>query len=173
MRARRKWLVAIALTFSAIGFFGVTRLFGGAMGLPADAGEKLERIDVSRLAPGHFLRLNSSRHDGWSYLVLLLHDGSFRAFVVYLDNGKVAVPDRFWGGNTAYPCESFGPALLPGAFQPDATIECRFPEPLARWTRRSWDLQGRSLNRSAVVEDLHGIPVFLEAGGLLVLGKSI
>jgi hypothetical protein len=174
MRARRKWLVAVALVFSAVGVFGVARLFGGAMGLPANAGEKLERIDVSRLQPGHFMSLKSSRHGGWSYLVLRLQDGSFRAFAVYLyGDGKLGVPERFWGGNAAYFCESFGPALIPGPFQPDATIECRFPAPPSSWTHRSWDLQGRSLNREVVVEDMHKIPVHLEAGGFLVLGKSI
>ena len=173
MRARRKWLVVVALAFSAVGVFGMARLFGGALGLPANAGEKLERIDVSRLQPGHFMSLKSSRHGGWSYLVLHMHDGRFQAFVVYLYGGEVAVPDRFWGSNTAYPCEFFGPALTPGAFQPDATIECRFPEPPSGWARRSWDLEGRSLSRDAVVEDMHRVPVHLEAGGFLVLGKSI
>ncbi|MDG9924049.1 MULTISPECIES: hypothetical protein [unclassified Pseudomonas] len=172
MRARRKWLVVAALTLSAVGVFGLARLLGGAMGLPANAGEQLERIDVSHLPPGHFAGPPATQARSWSYLILHMHDGSFRAFAVRLEDGRVAVPERFWGGNTAYPCESFGPAPTPGAFPPDAAIECHLPPP-AGWRHRRWDLQGRSLNREVVVEDLYEVPVHLEAGGFLVLGKSI
>lgn len=172
MRARRKWLVAAALFFSAIGMCGVVRLFGGAMGLPANAGEQLERIDVSWLPPGHFAGPPATHNGDWSYLILHMHDGGFRAFVVRLDGGRVAVPDRFWGGNTAYACESFGPASIPGAFLPDAAIECHVPPP-SGWHHRRWDLRGKSLNSNIVVEDMYEIPVHLEAGGFLVLGKSI
>lgn len=173
MRARRKWLVAAALAFSAVGVFGVARLFGGAMGLPANAGDTLPRVDVSQLAAGHFMLVDSPsrRPEFERYLILRRHDGQLAAFLLYRRDGLTIMPDYQWY-RFAYACHAFGPAPSPGAFPADAVIRCYDEEVPEFWRELwRWNLEGHALRPESYIPDMWGWAIAEEAGGFAVLGK--
>lgn len=173
MQARRKGLVVVALAFSLVGLLGVARLFGGAMGLPANAGETLPRVDVSQLAPGHFMLLDSpsQRPEFERYLIMRRHDGRLAAFLLYQRDGLTIMPDYQWF-RFAYACRAFGPAPGPGPFSVGAVIRCYDKEVPEFWRDLwHWDLEGHALESRSYIPDMWGWAIAQEAGGLAVLVK--
>lgn len=179
MRPARKILISLTLGCALFGAALVGGLFTRALGLPADAGALLARVNVSELAPGHFMLvdgnyerrgfLNQSERDG--FLILRKHDGDFRVFWLMRREHAVGLPDSHWW-RVFYYCQQFGPAAQPGVYDPGALIRCHDPDPqgwmLPRW---SWSLDGKSTVDLAYVPDMERVEFSREPGGWLVLGK--
>lgn len=180
MRPTRKILISLTLGCALFGAALVGGLFTRALGLPADAGALLARVNVSELAPGHFMLVdgrhqwrgafNQSVHDG--FLILRMHDGELRAFWMVRRDGATGMPDgmRWWVSYVF--CRRFGPAPALGAFKSGALIQCH-DEDLSPWQREAWrwDLHGRVIAADVYAPAMERVSVDQEPGGWIVLGK--
>lgn len=149
-------------------------MFTRALGLPADAGATLDRVQLT-LAPGHFTFIDAAQRSSgyWQSSVMLIrqHDGRLSAYRLMRHADEVLMPDYRWFAS-AYACLQFGPAPWSGAFGEHAVIRCHDAQLPDYWRPRwNWSLSGQSLDRAIFDLDLLSVPVSEEAGGWIVLGK--
>ena len=174
MCARRKLICGLAFCMALVGIGGLGGLFTRALGLPADAGATLVRVQLS-LAPGHFTFIGGGQESAgyWQSAVMLTrqHDGRLSAFQLMRHGDEILMPDYRWFAS-AYACRQFGPAPWPGAFAEDAVIRCHDVGLPEQWRLRwNWTLAGQSQDKALFDLDLLSVPVSEEAGGWIVFGK--
>ena len=145
------------LTTSLIGIGFLIGMFGGALNPPANAGEKLPRINVSTLKPGEILTHDAGYESRWDfrYIVYKNYDSEITVFGVPLRDGLVDMPDLKWWrwGPT---CKDFGPSMSNGKVVPNSQFKCHDSE-LNEWFAKEnvWDINGNNLGTST--EDMEKI----------------
>ena len=96
------FIFAIAIVF----------ILSGSMSPSASAKAARSSHDISQLEPGDYLFEDLGRKNAWNAKVLIIKDwdSSLYVYLVPTENGKVPLPERWWGWAAfGVYCKDFGP----------------------------------------------------------------
>jgi hypothetical protein len=95
--------------------------------------------NISRLEIGQFILEPFSRDNAWNAMVLIIRDwdGSIYSYMAPTEDGKVVMPDRWWGWGY-YNCSNFGPEVgANNKIKQSGVIKCHDKD-VPKWRREEW-----------------------------------
>jgi len=145
---RKKILLTIVMIMILSGIVFACVPFVGALKPPANAGENLPAVDVSKLENGDFIIYDSEADYYFKprYLIIKGYDSKIRVFE-YPTRGYVRLPDYRWY-RWGPRCQDFGPETVNGKLKPNGMILCKDKEALD-WLsdEMHWDYNGENLGK--------------------------
>ena len=126
------------LSFVGMGF--IAFVFGASMQPSARAKSERSQHDISTINPGQYRIEPFGRPDAWNDKVLLIRDWNeeYYVFLLPTENGKVALPDRWWGWGY-YHCAEFRPELNEsGSIVKGGAIKCH-DKATPEWGASLWE----------------------------------
>lgn len=121
------------LTFMAL-------VFGASMQPSDRAKSERSQHNISTLKLGHYRIEPFSRGSAWNDVVLLIRDWDekYYAYLIPTENGKVPLPDRWWGWGY-YHCTDFRPELdTSGTIIKNGIIKCHDKD-TPEWGASLWE----------------------------------
>lgn len=126
---KKLWLLTLVLLIIAAGNI----IFVSTSALQPSERAKAQRsfYFIGDLETGDYRFEAFDRKTKWNDIVLVLRDwdGVIYAYLVPTNNGRIPMPDRFWGWGW-YDCEDFRPELdLNGKIKKDGVVKCHDNNP--------------------------------------------
>ena len=95
--------------------------------------------DISKLEAGDYIVEPFARGSAWNDVVLIIKnwDGSIYSYMAPTEDGKVVMPDRWWGWGH-YNCSNFGPEIgANNKIKESGFIKCHDTD-VPEWRQEEW-----------------------------------
>ncbi|WP_428604126.1 hypothetical protein [Sedimenticola sp.] len=165
---KRKLVITVVI-FALVGLVFFLYMLGASLQPSAQAKSERSQHDISTLKPGQYRIEHFGRPDAWSDEVLLIRDWDkkYYAYLLPTENGKVILPDRWWGWGY-YHCADFRPELDElGFIKKDGIIKCHDKETrewgISLW---EWTYDGSPKDKWGI--DMYSPPIEVNNGTLYI-----
>lgn len=153
---KRKFLLAGTIIIIIVGVVFASSPFILSWEPSAKAKAERSQHDISKLERGHFLIEPFDRGSAWDELVLIIKDwdGEIYSYLMPTKDGKVIMPDRWWGWGYDY-CENFGPDLgEANAIERSGYIRCHDAD-VPEWRETVWVWSYSGTAQSSWMDDMY------------------
>ena len=171
MRKKLLWIGMIATLLVGVVFAMVP--FVGSLNPPANAGEGLPNINISKMAVGEFTLLDL-KNKQWRYSTryMVVRNSESEFFIYYMmrnDEGATMLPDLHWwrGG---WPCKNFGPTTEAGKITDNSIMKCHDPETNNYRPDITWKVTGEAIDH--YYDDMERIEKYTIKGKYLIIGMG-
>ncbi|WP_444930827.1 hypothetical protein ACJJIF_03325 [Microbulbifer sp. SSSA002] len=144
----------ILMLFGGIGLASSPFIYSMKPSAKAKAGRS--QHDISRLEAGDFIFEGFDRASAWDESVLIIKDwdGSIYSYMVPIEQGKVIMPDRWWGWGYFH-CANFGPEMrVDNKIKKSGYIKCHDTD-VSEWQREEWVWSYSGKSQKSWVESMY------------------
>jgi hypothetical protein len=175
MNMRKKLLWIGMLTTLLVGVVFAMIPFFGSLNPPANAGEGLPNIDISKMHVGEFI-LHDVDDQHWQYSTryMIVRKSKTEFFIYYMlrnSEGATMLPDLRWW-RAGWPCTDFGPTTEEERITDSSIVKCHDPDTDTDDYRPdiTWRVTGEAIDH--YYDDMERIEKYTIQGKFLIIGMG-